>query len=104
MTIWSRSMIQDFGENYTNEQHDAEPMPIQCRPYSLLGLGIPLGTLTEPYEKLEYSRFEQHLHQGCVCAIDNVDDTAVIAVKAEEGNAAVSGMLKLFGCLAINEL
>ena len=41
MTIWSRSMIQEFGENYADEEHDPEPEPRLMRPWPLLKLKMP---------------------------------------------------------------
>ena len=41
MTVWSRSMIQEFGENYADEEHDPEPQPRLMRPWPLLKLKTP---------------------------------------------------------------
>ncbi|KAJ7676338.1 hypothetical protein B0H17DRAFT_1139913 [Mycena rosella] len=38
LTIWSRSMIQAFGENYLKEKHDEELAPRRLRPYPVLTL------------------------------------------------------------------
>lgn len=52
-TIWSRSMIQEFGENFTGTEHEYEPTPRVLRPWPVLQLppGIssdpPLGVVDE---------------------------------------------------------
>ncbi|THH09022.1 hypothetical protein EW146_g8805 [Bondarzewia mesenterica] len=38
VTIWSRSMIQELGENYLDEEHEYEPEPRMRRPWPLLKL------------------------------------------------------------------
>ncbi|KAJ7113014.1 hypothetical protein C8R44DRAFT_882050 [Mycena epipterygia] len=38
LTIWSRSMIQEYGENYLKEKHDKEPQPRRLRPWPCLTL------------------------------------------------------------------
>jgi hypothetical protein len=53
VTIWSRSMIQEFGENFAGEEHEHEPSPRQLRPWPILQLpsdvpsAIPLGLVDE---------------------------------------------------------
>ncbi|KAF7334500.1 hypothetical protein MVEN_02279500 [Mycena venus] len=46
LTIWSRSMIKEFGENYLNEKHEKEPEPRRLRPWPVLTLPshIPSST------------------------------------------------------------
>ena len=41
MTVWSRSMIQEFRENYADEEHNPEPQPRLMRPWPLLKLKTP---------------------------------------------------------------
>ncbi|KAF7334530.1 hypothetical protein MVEN_02282800 [Mycena venus] len=38
LTIWSRSMIKEYGENYLNEKHEKEPEPRRLRPWPVLTL------------------------------------------------------------------
>ncbi|KAJ7479763.1 hypothetical protein FB451DRAFT_164532 [Mycena latifolia] len=38
LTIWSRSMIQAYGENYLKEKHDEEPEPRRLHPWPVLTL------------------------------------------------------------------
>ncbi|KAJ7161989.1 hypothetical protein C8R43DRAFT_1063213 [Mycena crocata] len=44
LTIWSRSMIQEYGENYLNESHDDEPEPRRLRPWPVLMLPAHIRT------------------------------------------------------------
>ncbi|KAJ7215872.1 hypothetical protein GGX14DRAFT_359384 [Mycena pura] len=37
-TIWSRSMIKEYGENYLKEEHSEEPAPRRLRPWPCLTL------------------------------------------------------------------
>lgn len=47
LTIWSRSMIQAFGENYLKERHDPEPEPRRLRPWPVLTLPEHLSSASE---------------------------------------------------------
>ncbi|KAJ7659336.1 hypothetical protein DFH06DRAFT_989830 [Mycena polygramma] len=38
LTIWSRSMIKEYGENFLDEEHDEEPEPRRLRPWPCLTL------------------------------------------------------------------
>ncbi|KAL0954503.1 hypothetical protein HGRIS_003470 [Hohenbuehelia grisea] len=49
--IWTRSQIQEFGENYYNQEHEYEPEPSVCDPWPLL-------------LSLEGLEFEQHFLDG----------------------------------------
>jgi hypothetical protein len=95
MTIWSRSMIQDFGENYSNEEHDFEPTPIQCQPYSVLR--FPHEIIEDSYKGFKFPSFEEHLARGCVYIGESTynkgDDTAKITNVIEE-DSVVPGMFK----------
>lgn len=46
VTIWSRSMIQEFGENFVQADHSDEPNPRQLRPWPILQL--PSGVHSDP--------------------------------------------------------
>ena len=51
VTIWSRSMIQEFGENYVGAEHEYEPSPRVLRPWPILqlppGINSFLGLVDE---------------------------------------------------------
>lgn len=53
MTIWSRSMIQEYGENYLNVDHTHEPSPHPLQPWSILSM----STATK-------SQVDVHLEDG----------------------------------------
>lgn len=92
MTIWSRSMIQDFGENYSNEEHDIEPTPIQCQPYSVLR--FPHEIIEDSYK---FPNFEEHLARGCVYIGENADSKwngTATTTNVIEGNSVVPGMFE----------
>lgn len=80
VTIWSRSMIHEFGENYASEAFEMEPHPRKRRPWPLLQ--IPKGHMLDCLHGIPDEGSE---HGGCFERI--VDDE-------EEGDHATYRSLK----------
>lgn len=99
MTIWSRSMIEDFGENYLNEEHNLEPMPFQCHPYSWLRL--PPGILEDPYKTFTFPFSEVHLAHECVYPYDSTYNKDNRQMKIMSGNGETSAITGMFQPLFI---
>ncbi|KAJ6472290.1 hypothetical protein C8R47DRAFT_987866 [Mycena vitilis] len=71
LTIWSRSMIKEYGENFLDEEHDEEPEPRRLRPWP---------SLTLP----------DHLAAGTACMADASIVPEAPAPTASNGPAAAS--------------
>ena len=72
--IWSRSMIQEFGENFTGTYHEYEPTPRVLRPWPVLQL--PPGISSDPPLGL--------VDETCFC--NHIRDPLPVSHYDDEGN------------------
>ncbi|KAK7018420.1 hypothetical protein R3P38DRAFT_2539238 [Favolaschia claudopus] len=87
LTIWSRSMIKEYGENFLNLEHEAEPEPRRLRPWPVLTL---------PEDVTSSARIGR-IDEGCSGKHENcavfVEDTAVKpATRTDVKCASLAGL------------